>query len=351
MKHTVFQFIILISLLTANSQSQAQSNDFRIGVILPLTGKAASIGNSIKNGMEIALEGLPQQTRSHLIVDIEDDGSDPKNAMSALEFLTSKKNIDLVISSVANTGRAIVPITERKKLPMISLSFDREISNGKLEAFTFFVSADELARVAGAKIKSLGYKNIALVTTQHDGNLAQRTALMKVLDPATNYTMNEEIQLSDNEYLTSVTKLRAATKTEAVAALMHPAHLGTFVKELRRAGIKLPVFTLGGFEDSGVRASADGELTGQWYSAAEYKIDFLLSYRSRFPESSPYGAAYGHDVILLLAQAVERKITPSEMPEFLRHASISNGVLKSAIADGKNGFDIPATIRTVGEDY
>ncbi len=354
--HSLFALYLAIFLLFFPGAAAAEEpgGALHAGVILPLSGKAASLGAAVRNGMMMAIEEVEKRdphARSRLQFHFEDDGSESKNAIAAFQHLTQQFRLAVVVSAVANSGRVLVPLTERQRLPLISISLDHGICDGTAAAFTFFVSPEELAKQAELQARRSKYKRIALVTTQHEGNFAMRSALRSAFGGAYEFPFDEEAPLADNEFLSQIVRLRTVRDLDAIGALMHPAHLGTFAREVRRAGIRTPIFTLGGFEDLAVRKAAEGALDGQWYAAGSYSNDFLRRYSERFPDDSPYGAAYGHDVILLLARAASERVESQDLPAFFRRTEVTDGYLKAARPDGKNRFDVPGEVKIVGEDY
>ena len=57
-------FIVAFLLLPVVGPSYAE--DYRIGVILPLTGETASLGHFLKNGIELAYRSLPPEEQKSI---------------------------------------------------------------------------------------------------------------------------------------------------------------------------------------------------------------------------------------------------------------------------------------------
>ena len=348
MRSIVVILLLLSSLVCAPARSQ--DRPLQLGVILPLSGKAASVGFSIRNGMEMAYQNLPEQTRSKLVLKFDDDAADSKQTVAAVQRLISEGGADVIVTAFSNAGNAVVPITEKSSVPLLSLAYDRGISNGRKFAFTFWVDVNDLALAADKEAARRGYKRIAVVSTLHEGNRAMREQLIRSADSTLEFPFQEEVLLTDTDLNSHVLRLKAAGPADAIALLMHGGHLGLFVKSLKANGVTLPLFTLGNFEDSGVRATAGKELLGQWYSAGEYAPWFMPAYTKKFPGDSTFGAAFGYDAVLLMSQAAAAGIRREQMAAFLSEASVKGGAFTEVTADGKNGFRFPVVIKTVGED-
>ncbi len=346
---SILLLLLLLSVLDISS-AYALEPKYRIGVILPLAGRASSVGHAVRNGLLMAYDEFPNSKRDRISLYLEDDASESRNTVSAFQRLVGEKKIDVVITALSNSGNVVVPLSERRGVILLSLAFDRGISNGRSRAFSFWVDVNLLAQAAANEALKRGYHDIAIVSTEHEGNLSMVHAFKAAAGGRLNLAFSEEVQMTETDFRPMAVRLRSLGRFDAVAALLHPVHLGLFVKALRQNGISSPVFTLGNFEDLGVRKSADGYLSGEWYTAADYNSDFLLRYRRKFPSDSVYGAAYGHDVMWLLGSALDRNVGIQDLPEFLRSIQIPGVALKEVSYDGNNGYRFPIAVKVVGED-
>ncbi len=328
----------------------ADTSPLRIGVVLPLSGKGAGVGVAIRNGMHMAYDKLPGSTRALLSMQFEDDGAEPRQSVSAVQRLLNGKNIDLIVTAFSSTGNAVVPITERANMPLISMAYDRGISDGKLNTFTFWIDVDDAAFAAVKEAEHRRYRKIAIVSSLHEGNIAMREKLMRAGAGRVDFPILEEVLLTEKDLNSHVLRIRTGPQVDGIALLMHPAHLGAFVRSLRANRVALPFFTLGGFEDKDVRIGAGNDLIGGWYSATEYSPWFLPAYREKYPKDSTFGAAFGHDAVLLLAEPALKGLRKAELSDHLRKAQVAGGAFSKVIANGKNGFSFPVVIKVVGKD-
>jgi ABC-type branched-subunit amino acid transport system substrate-binding protein len=61
----------------------------------------------------------------------EDDGFQPKNALSAAEMLISRDRVDALITFSSSTALVVAPLAERRKVPMISITSLTDVSKGR----------------------------------------------------------------------------------------------------------------------------------------------------------------------------------------------------------------------------
>ncbi|HWK60190.1 MAG TPA: ABC transporter substrate-binding protein [Eoetvoesiella sp.] len=94
--------------------------DVKVGVILSLTGPAASLGIPEKQTLEM----WPKEIAGQKIdVTVLDDASDPTKAALAARKLTSENKVDILVGpSVTPTALAAMQVAGETKTPMLSLS-------------------------------------------------------------------------------------------------------------------------------------------------------------------------------------------------------------------------------------
>jgi ABC-type branched-subunit amino acid transport system substrate-binding protein len=350
--HYLIAFV-LISVRVCYAESQPTPSAPRplaLGIILPLSGKAATMGNAIYNGSQLALKSLPPTIRSKLDVYYEDDGSESKNTVSAFQKLRAEHKIDVVVSALSNAGNAIVPLSEQAGVTLIAIAVDRNISKDKHHAVTIWASLNDLAEEAVKEAKRRGYKKVAMVTTSHEGNVAMRSAFLAAANSDIGLAVSEEVLPTETDFSTIIAKIVARNDIQAVVNLLHPIQAGVFVKQAFSRGLTLPQFCLTNFEDAGVRKSADKALLGQWYVSAKYSSDFLMQYHRDYSEASLMGAPYGHDIILLIAESLKAEADGSGVMKYLQTVKDFHGAIEGISADGHNGFKMPVTVKVVGKD-
>lgn len=87
----------------------------KIGVVLPLSGGAASSGETIRNSIQLAIKQFGLDSRLQFI--FEDDAMQPKNTVTAVNKLIAHHAIDGLVVFGTNTSLAVTHIAEERKLP------------------------------------------------------------------------------------------------------------------------------------------------------------------------------------------------------------------------------------------
>lgn len=325
---------------------------WRVGVILPLSGEGASWGQAVKNGLELAREGFSDKARAGLEFEYEDDMLSPRNTVSALNKLLAAGPLDAIISMASPTGIAIAPLTEAKRIPLLSIATNPDVSRNRKYAFNFWVTPEEEARVLLPEALRRGMRTIARISTQQEGVLAANAAIDREIKGKIELAVSQEYLQDVRDFRTFIAKVRAhESHIDGLMLMLMPGQLSTFARQARSLGLRMPFFGLETLEDLSEIQAAEGALQGAWYvNASDGDGDFLKRYRARFPGASSYAAGNGHDAALLLAAAFERGTPRDKIHEFLAGVKDFHGVLGTYSATGDQRFSLPAVIKVVTKD-
>lgn len=116
--------LVVASLLAVCSI--AARADVTIGVVLSLTGPAASLGIPEKNALTLMPKTLGGEKLNIIILD---DGSDPTTAVQAVKKLTSESNADIILGpSTTGASLAMIDTIFETKTPNISLAASSRIT-------------------------------------------------------------------------------------------------------------------------------------------------------------------------------------------------------------------------------
>jgi len=323
----------------------------RMAAILPLTGEAASWGQSVKNGMTMAFEALTPELKSKLEIVYEDDALSPKMSVSALQRLLSSGKIDVVFNQSSGTAKALAPILEAKKIPLLAVASDPEVVQGRQYAFNLWVTPEEEARALIPEMQRRGYKRVARIVTTHPGTFAASRIVNARLPKDITLTLDEDYPPDVKDFRSFITKVRDQQKEiDSVMVVLLPGQLGIFARQLRQMGVSLPIFGWETLEDVHEVAASQGALIGAWYvNADDGNGPFLKDYRARYPDASSYCAANGHDAVLLIARAIELGIKANAINEFLATLRNFSGALGTYSATGDQRFTLPARVKIVTE--
>lgn len=332
-----------------------EKNDdvLKVGVILPLSGEAASMGNAFKNGMEMALENLDEKTRAKMELVWEDDGLQAAKTVTAFKKLADVDGIDMVINISSGTSNAIAPLAESKQMPFLAVGSDKEIVEGRDWVVKLWVSAENEVGVMVPEVEKRGMKKLAQITAVQAGFILVRDIFDEaILGKEIEVILKEDVLPDVKDFRSFIAKIKGNSEVEGIEVNLMFGQLGLFAKQVREAGIEVPIFGFEVFEDANEVKLSNGALVGEWFvNGDDPDPDFERKYWENFPGASFFTAPNGHDAIALIGAAIEEVgIDPAKINEWLHNVEGFQGALGTFSASGRNDFTLPAAVKIVTED-
>jgi branched-chain amino acid transport system substrate-binding protein len=154
----VFGFWIALMSIAAHA-------DINLGVILSLTGPAASLGIPEKNALTL----MPKEVAGEKVnLIILDDASDPTKAVMNVKKLTGVDNVDAVIgSSTTAASLAMIDTIFERKTPTVSLGASARITGPMDEKrywmFKTIQNEDQMAELTVEHMRKNGVKRFGFI--------------------------------------------------------------------------------------------------------------------------------------------------------------------------------------------
>ncbi|MCI5065658.1 ABC transporter substrate-binding protein, partial [bacterium] len=344
-------FIAIAAAFPASSLADVPSDKLQVGVILPLSGESASVGEAIRNGMLLSYDHLPAEVRSKLELVFEDDGLKPKSTIAAYRKLAASGDLDVVVTASSGTSNALAPLTENDKRPLIAIATDPKVVAGRSYAVNFWVTPEEQARVGVQEALKRGYRRIARISTIQDAMLSLKNHFDEEVGDRIKVVLDEEYPAEIKDFRPYITKLKGQQDLDALVVGLMPGQLGVFARQVRQLGVTLPIFGFESLEDSNEVAASNGALVDQWYvNTDDPDRSFIEKFKHRYPNSSLYGASNGHDIVLLLASTIKQELDAEGINTFLHTVQGFSGALGEYSATKDNRFTLPAAVKIVTRD-
>ena len=119
------RFAVLAALALVSSLCRPAAAQVKIGVIVSLTGPAASQGAPERNSIAMLPQGVGNTAIEYVVVD---DGSDSARAVAAARKLMEGAGVDAIIGpSTTPASLAMIAVAASKKVPMIALGASQRI--------------------------------------------------------------------------------------------------------------------------------------------------------------------------------------------------------------------------------
>ena len=202
--------IILVIIGVSSGSKKAATTDngtIKVGVILPLTGPAAALGETSKKAVELALANLPESERKNIEIVYGDDQLDTKQTVSITQKLIDVDKVNAIVAWSSPTAVAASYIAEKNSVPMIGLGNSPEINADKKWVVRYMLGPNAQAVAIKTMLLDGKYKKIALMWNQSDGPKSVHDELVKIL-PAGGLTIvaDESVSKADNDFKTSIAK-------------------------------------------------------------------------------------------------------------------------------------------------
>lgn len=338
--------IVFATARSFSSKGAATDTSFTVGAVLPLTGPAALWGETVKNGMELALE----QTTGIKVL-YEDSKSTAADGISAYNFLQNK-GVDLTVSETSLVAVPLSRIALERKLPLLvslvatehskivndyTTRYYTDPTNYALPAFT-----DPLSPVITAKKIAILNRNDELGVSVKDKIVELSATNNKAVVIQESFTPNEK------EYRTVLTKIKNSGADAFIFVVANPLEAVGIVKTANELKIGMPMI-----ESSAVFADLDTrkQVGGISFYSSSYDFslpgkatDFKTKYVAKFEKQPNFGSAFGYDIVNLIDVCKNKK---EAIRECLSGVNQIKGVAGTAKQTAPGDFVVPMHLEKV----
>lgn len=126
MKKICFAFLIALLLTSAVfAGGKKEANEIRIGIVAPISGEAATFGESTVNGAKLYFDQINAaggiEGVGKIVYYVEDDKGDPTEGANAYSKLIDQNKVSAIVGTVmSKVSLAGAPIAQNKGVPMLS---------------------------------------------------------------------------------------------------------------------------------------------------------------------------------------------------------------------------------------
>lgn len=314
----------------SNAQAQTGSgtgdsceleNDVPVGVAFSLTGAGAGYGKFQKNGVELATEELNAAGGVTYDVTIEDDQTDPRQAISVFEKFVNDGVSVIIGPTLSTNALQAQPIAQDAGVPVLAVSNTAQgiTEQGDYIFRNSLTEAQVIPETVAASRAKYGYEKVVVMYANDDalaesGYDAFAGALedegVEVLETLT-------FSKADTDLRSLLTEAKNANPDAVVVSSLIEAAI-PLVTQAREVGIDVPIIGGNGFNTPQLMAdageAAEGVVVGAaWNSSAENaeNVAFLEAYEAKFGETPDQFAAQAYAGMKLVDQAIRANCSTS----------------------------------------
>jgi branched-chain amino acid transport system substrate-binding protein len=309
-KILVAVLVLVAIVIVFIASKQDNGTDFRVGVIAPVTGNFAVLGERVKNGFTLAQEDLAREENYKVDVIIE-DACQPKDAVSALKKLVENNKIDILGGSFCVTGFvSIIPFLEQYDIVGVNLAPNPDSVIGQKYVVSTNTSikrkGTELGRFAADKLKA---KTAAIIYYNTPLGEDYRKYFKESFEARGGNVVATQMTLVDaTDFRTELTKVREQ-KPDVIFLVQLAKPLANLLRQSRELGIESIMLGNSQNEDLSVLKVA-GIAAESFYISSddptprtEVSANFDKRYEERFGQRADVFARNAYDALMLETNA------------------------------------------------
>ncbi|HEY7246896.1 MAG TPA: ABC transporter substrate-binding protein [Xanthobacteraceae bacterium] len=311
--------------IAALSGGPADAEDvYKIGVSAGLTGYAAAVDRSWRDGLEVAAEHVNASggiMGRKVQVIVEDNKSEPQEAVTVYRKMISSDRVSIFLSGCVSAGNfAAAQFVVRARIPMVLCSILPPQPDQVKWAYSLLPPPRFEVEKRYEYLKSS--TAIRKAGVLHDpspyGNLQKDIAVKDAPDYGIEIPVVEQYKQDDADFSPQISKMNAAGAKALIKIGIGGSTL-TVAKNIKQLG--LDMLFLGSVDDLAVFKPAAEVLGGQFlFVAAPSQVydalpegalkreigRFLPLWRAKQGERDPGWAGKGWDALMLTAAAIEK---------------------------------------------
>ena len=318
----------------------------KIGVLYPLTGDGAFLGESAKIATKMFFEDYAKTKYKYELV-WEDSMANPATAVSAVRKLINYDKVDVIFDLYSSVGLAVSPITNENKTPHLTFAQDKNISKGfyNWRVVTPDKKTGEKMLLALQKRK---LKNIVAVVENAAGNLSLYDGFKDAAKNDKNIKITEmKVNPGERDFNVIIDKINKISP-DAVMTVLHSPEIDIFMRQAKTHDVQAPITGLQSFTFLKDKSLADG---GWYVDVSMANQDFINRY-NKITNNAPTSFAENFYTLLLVAVTnFESFDTKPTTEEFINNLKSLDGVMapigKLVYDSNEQNIETDASVRLV----
>lgn len=326
---TAMVFTGLLALVLGMSLVASAAQSIKIGVVGPLSGDAATYGNSVKNAVQLYFDEVNKQGGIRGVrIDIIalDDKAEPNEGANAVRRLIDRDKVTAIIgTTTSGPMTAAAPYANAKRVPMLSPTATKE---GLTDIGPYIFRAcfaDDFQGLVMAKFarENLKIKKAAILYDNSDpysSGLANSFSRY-FTQFGGEIVRKEAFGGGDQDFTAQLTRIRNSG-AEAIYTPVYYTDAGLIAKQARQLGIKVPLLGPDGF-DSPKLLEIGGEAIVGSYFTNHYSPhnkdpkaqEFLAKYKAAYGSDPDALAALAWDAAAMMADALEKALATHDVSD------------------------------------
>ena len=305
--------------LGSSMSAPAWADDLRIGFIAPTTGFLSQTGQDMVHGFQMYLNdhnGMLGGAKVDLI--LEDSQGKPDLAVTKARQLVLDDHVDMFIGGVlASEGYALAPVsTEQKTLYISSIAAADDLTQRQLGKYPYFIRTTWTSSLPnhplGQWACDQGYKKVVTIAADYAFGYESVGGFQKAFEDCGGKVIQKIWPpLGNKDFGPYIPTIKS--DADAIYSLMVGPMSPQFPKQLRDAGVKLPIIAGGtSYDDYNLPFDSDeviGDVSALMYSAAlqtPKNEAFVKEFRAKYNEVPGYYAEANYTTAQMIDEAMAK---------------------------------------------
>ncbi len=302
------QFVRQMILAVATiSMLSACGSEPVVGVLLPITGSASTYGQSMKNGIDLALDQEQANLPEGFQVLWGDTATDPATGAAELVRVAGQGARIIVAGTTSDTARALLPVLDETDTIAISPSASApSLTKDSRRFFRIFASDELEGRRAGRFLYEDRDKTSVLI-------FAEDTAQARGIEPPFRQVFEQamggevagRIVIGSPRWEQDAADLLAAHRPASVYVIAYGDMTIDVLRFLRKKNFDGPICASSAFYTAHIVESYPDLVEGVFFPQPAFDMksenqltqDFVATYQQRFQQDPDIYAAHAYDVM------------------------------------------------------
>jgi branched-chain amino acid transport system substrate-binding protein len=346
-----FRLVVAVAVSLAAAPFAIAQETVRIGVVQPMTGPVAYDGNIYVNTVKMLADDMNAKggvLGKKIELVIEDGACNPAQSVNAAEKLVVRDKVVGLLGAFCSTSTAaVMEVAKKHKVPLITgISTAAQLTEqGNAYFFRAVATTPMLGNAFGPVLpKALKAKRFAFLTLNDDWGRSMQASYPKAIESGGGQIVaNEFFQQSDLQFLSQITKVKAANP-DAIVLAANTQQAVALSKQIRELGVTVPLVGEGAWSsDSYIKLA--GPAAEGVYGLVEYVYTikspvneaFVKEFQAKLKENPSKFAGAAHNAIHIMVDAIRR--AGAADPEKIREAMEKtdyNGLVGNIKFDAKH---------------
>ncbi len=312
----------------------------KIGAILPLTGEAASYGQSWKRGVELGVEKIERKYGIEVEVLYEDSRMLPSQSATIAQKLINIDKVPAIVIGSSRETLAAAPVAESNRVLLMTSGSSPEITKSGNHIFRIQPSDLYQGRDLASLAIKKGYTRTAVLTVADDYGKGIADVFKESIEKLGGSVEIMETFLPEgfSDFKTPLKKINH-TEPDAILLLAYSYHYPLILKQWKELDVDVPLFAGETIYDAEFLEVADELAEGVLFTSytepktAELE-EFIFLHQGKYNvDPGPYSAGVYDNTLLVLQALIENDSDVEKAKEWLYNVKNWRG------ATGITNFD------------